>query len=48
MCRPDRAYITVGDLASRFGWKHQALIKKLEDKRIAEAKEYYEKKKASA
>ena len=48
MVRPDRAYITVGDLASRFGWKHQALIKKLEDKRLAEAKEYYEKKKTSA
>ena len=46
--RPDRAYVVLGDLATRFGWKHQELVKRLEAKRLVEAKEYYENKKTSA
>ncbi|OAO12654.1 60S ribosomal protein L13A [Blastocystis sp. ATCC 50177/Nand II] len=46
--RPDRAYVVLGDLAQRFGWKHQDLVKRLEAKRLAEAKEYYQAKKTSA
>ena len=46
--RPDRAYITLGDLSAKYGWKHAELVKRLEAKRLAEAKEYYENKKTSA
>ena len=46
--RPDRAYVVLGDLAQRFGWKHQDLVKRLEATRLAEAKEYYQAKKTSA
>ena len=41
MDRPDRAYITLGDLSAKFGWKHADLIKRMEAKRLAEASEYY-------
>ena len=44
MRRPDRAYITVGHLASQFGWRYGHLIQRLEAKRIAKSKEYFEKK----
>ena len=46
--RPDRAYITLGDLSAKFGWKHADLIKRMEAKRLAEASEYYKNKKTSA
>ena len=35
--RPDRAYITLGDLSAKYGWKHAELVKRLEAKRLAEA-----------
>ena len=46
--RPDRAYITLGDLSAKYGWKHAELVKRLEAKRLAEANEYYKYKKTSA
>ena len=46
--RPDRHFITLGDLSAKFGWKHQDLVKRLEAKRLAEASEYYKNKKTSA
>ena len=46
--RPDRAYITLGDLSAKYGWKHAELVKRLEAKRLAEAHEYYKTKKTSA
>lgn len=42
--RPDRAYISLGHLADQFGWKYGHLIQRLEKQRLAESKEYYEKK----
>jgi len=48
MNRPDRAFVVLGDLAQRFGWNHQELVKRLEAKRLTEAKEYYQNKKTSA
>ena len=43
-----REYTVLGVLADAVGWKHKALLKTLEDKRKAESKEFYEKKKADA
>lgn len=43
--KPGRDYTVIGDLSSAVGWKHQALLQRLESKRKAEAKEFYEKKK---
>lgn len=40
-----REYTVLGDLADSVGWKHKALLKTLEDKRRAEAGEFFEKKK---
>ena len=45
MNRPDRPFITLGSLATQFGWKYANLVQRLEAKRLAEAKEYYEEKK---
>ena len=42
--RPDRAFITLGELSAKFGWKHADLVKRLEEKRLAEANEYYKNK----
>ena len=42
--RPDRAYISLGHLADQFGWKYGHLIQRLEKQRLAESKEYHEKK----
>lgn len=44
--KPGRDFTVLGDLSSAVGWKHQALLQKLEGKRKAEAAEFYEKKKA--
>ena len=46
--RPDRAFITLGELSAKFGWKHADLVKRLEEKRLAEANEYYKNTKTSA
>ena len=43
--KPGRDYTVIGDLSSAVGWKHQALLQRLEAKRKAESKEYYAKKK---
>ena len=36
----------LGDLANEVGWKHQDLLKKLEDKRRVKADAFHQKKKA--
>jgi large subunit ribosomal protein L13Ae len=46
--KPQRDYTIMGDLANSVGWKHRDLLKKLEGKRKEDAKEFYEKKKATA
>lgn len=43
-----RAHTVLGELADSVGWKHRDLLKKLEDKRRAQAAEFYEKKKEKA
>lgn len=43
--KPGRDYTVIGDLSTAVGWKHQALLQRLESKRKAESAEYYEKKK---
>jgi len=43
-----RRYTKMGDLANNVGWKHQALVGSLEDKRKAKADIYFQKKKAAA
>lgn len=46
--QPGRDFTVVGDLAHSVGWKHRDLLKRLEAKRKADSKEYYEKKKQDA
>jgi len=43
--RPGRKYCRLGDLASQVGWKHDALITKLEGKRKEKSADYYKKSK---
>jgi hypothetical protein len=42
--RPGRKYCRLGDLASQVGWKHDALITKLEGKRKEKSSLYYKQK----
>jgi large subunit ribosomal protein L13Ae len=44
--KPGRNYTVLGDLANEVGWKHQDLLKKLEDKRRVKADAFHHKKKA--
>lgn len=44
--KPGRNYTIMGVLANSIGWKHKDLLGRLESKRKAEAKEFYEQKKA--
>lgn len=44
--KPGRDYCSIGDLANVVGWKHKELLGRLEAKRKAEAKEFFEAKKA--
>lgn len=44
--KPGRDYTVVGELAHSVGWKHKELLGRLEAKRKAEAKEFFEAKKA--
>lgn len=44
---PGRKFCVLGDLAKQVGWKYGELVDKLEDKRKAEAADYYKRKKAS-
>jgi large subunit ribosomal protein L13Ae len=45
--RPIRAYSTLGKLATEIGWKHAALIERLESERMARASAYFEAKKTA-
>jgi len=42
--KPGRKFCRLGDLASAYGWCHDDLIKKLEDKRKTKSATYYAKK----
>eukprot|EP00339_Tiarina_fusa_P019185 CAMPEP_0117033450 /NCGR_PEP_ID=MMETSP0472-20121206/23899_1 /TAXON_ID=693140 ORGANISM="Tiarina fusus, Strain LIS" /NCGR_SAMPLE_ID=MMETSP0472 /ASSEMBLY_ACC=CAM_ASM_000603 /LENGTH=201 /DNA_ID=CAMNT_0004742369 /DNA_START=72 /DNA_END=677 /DNA_ORIENTATION=+ len=44
--KPGRDYTVIGTLADSVGWKHKDLLARLEGKRKAEGKEFYEQKKA--
>mmetsp|Transcript_3186 Transcript_3186/g.7469 ORF Transcript_3186/g.7469 Transcript_3186/m.7469 type:complete len:165 (-) Transcript_3186:42-536(-) len=44
--KPGRHYTIIGTLADSIGWKHKDLLERLESKRKAESKEFYEQKKA--
>jgi large subunit ribosomal protein L13Ae len=44
--KPGRDYTVIGVLADSVGWKHKDLLERLEGKRKAEGKEFYEQKKA--
>ena len=46
--KPGRDYTVIGVLADSVGWKHKELLGRLEAKRKADAKEFYEAKKAKA
>lgn len=43
--KPGRRFCVVGRLSHEVGWKYQEIVKTLEEKRKARAKEYYEQKK---
>lgn len=45
--KPGRDFTVLGELAHAVGWKHRDLLQKLEAKRKAESKDWYEKKKAT-
>merc|ERR1712199_51341 len=42
--KPGRDYTVIGTLADSVGWKHKELLGRLEAKRKADSKEYYEAK----
>eukprot|EP00934_Nitzschia_sp_Nitz4_P007599 Nitzschia sp. Nitz4//scaffold56_size114212//26731//27557//NITZ4_003937-RA/size114212-snap-gene-0.180-mRNA-1//-1//CDS//3329554667//7589//frame0 len=44
--KDNRAFTVIGTLADSVGWKHKELLGRLEAKRKAEGKEFYEQKKA--
>merc|ERR1712008_4525 len=44
--KPGRQYTIIGTLADSIGWKHKDLLERLESKRKADGKEFYEQKKA--
>lgn len=46
--KPGRKYTVIGTLADSVGWKHKELLGRLEAKRKAEGKEFYEQKLAKA
>ena len=46
--KPGRDFTVIGVLADSVGWKHKELLGRLEAKRKAEAKEFYDQKKAKA
>uniref|UniRef100_A0A7S2NUX4 60S ribosomal protein L13a n=1 Tax=Zooxanthella nutricula TaxID=1333877 RepID=A0A7S2NUX4_9DINO len=45
--RPERRFCKLGDLSKEFGWKHQDLIKRLEDQRKVKSSAFHKKKTAS-
>lgn len=46
--KPGRPYTVLGRLSSEVGWKHAAVVSKLEEKRKVRSKAYYERKKVLA
>lgn len=42
--RPGREYCVLGELAAQVGWKQQGLVQKLEDKRLENARAWFQKK----
>ena len=44
--KPGRSYTVMGELAHSVGWKHRDLLTRLEAKRKADGKEFFEQKKA--
>ena len=46
--KPGRKYTVMGVLADSVGWKHKELLVRLETKRKADAKDFYNAKKAKA
>ncbi len=44
--RPTRKFTVLKRISTEFGWKYQDVIEKLEEKRAAKGKAYYERKKA--
>jgi large subunit ribosomal protein L13Ae len=38
---PGRKFIVIGDLAVKIGWKHKDVIERLEEKRLARAKDWH-------
>ncbi|KAJ3192691.1 60S ribosomal protein L16B [Irineochytrium annulatum] len=46
--RPGRKYCTVKRISAEMGWKYQGVVEKLEEKRKAKGKVFYERKKAIA
>ena len=45
--KPGRRFTVLARLASEFGWKHEALIAKMEEKRVARSAEFYAAKKSA-
>merc|ERR1712187_863525 len=45
--RPERKFCKLGDLASQAGWKHQALVERLEGQRKEKSAKYFTKSKAA-
>jgi len=43
--KPGRDYTVIGDLATAVGWKHQALVQRLEAARKVQAADFYARKK---
>ncbi|KAI8852413.1 ribosomal protein L13 domain-containing protein [Chytridium lagenaria] len=46
--KPGRKYTVIKRISSEMGWKYQGIVEKLEEKRIARGKAFYERKKAIA
>merc|ERR1719206_163331 len=46
--KPGRNYTIIGTLADSIGWKHKDLLERLESKRKADAKEFFEQKNAKS
>jgi large subunit ribosomal protein L13Ae len=42
--KPGRDFTIIGDLADTIGWKHKELLTRLEAKRKADSKDFYQKK----
>mmetsp|Transcript_71335 Transcript_71335/g.221251 ORF Transcript_71335/g.221251 Transcript_71335/m.221251 type:complete len:202 (+) Transcript_71335:56-661(+) len=46
--KPERRFCKLGDLSNDFGWKHQALLERLESQRKVRSEAFYKKKKEAA